>query len=955
LPSVDPRLRESLARAKTEFEAAHPGYTLYAYSGHRWSKGQGPHGTKTGAVDVMIRDPNGKDIPNEGGDKTGLYSEYARRTYGHVLVDHPELKDWYEWGGSFGTQRPSGGPPDLMHHDLSGARGKTYPEYNIRKLGPIYPDPKVASTTTPNSDANQPTTSGSPSVASQPSNQSVSPSVASQPSDQSVAPSVASKPSDQPVNVAPEKQYLPPGVRSAPSGETPKAVVIHNTGDRNSPAKTVESWRSETGDRKGVGAQYIVDRDGTIHDVLKDYKYGGTDNVARKYTPQELIDKGLVNRNFVGIEVVARNDQDTTPAQRAAVKKLIKQNYSHSRVMYHGELNPMYDKDAKGPHRPPTEGKRIADEINAERRKDPDYVEPGSAAEHLKKHFEESEKPENKRPGSVINDPQSDRINVAQNLTGSLSDANPLLKQESPQLTPLQQKATDEEDRQQSRIFTEGLTKVADPENFDKFLQSSPKSSHIDDRRDAQYDPGTGYPMKLWTAPGHVSSLYDTRTGELIMQGGSPLRRVYGWEDEKGDLTEEGAHRIDEFTHPGQVRNFEPPDKDSLKIDDTKTQGGEGGDAASFLTGYFKKLQAQREAGGRSTAGMVHEAKNQKVTTPTYEDPYAPAQPTKTTIYYTDPVKGAPTATYTDPASGLTYTDRSIKGSPLGPPAMSTWDPGKKIFSEGGPTQNAVYMPDYIPSIAYGHFNFAKGGHETLAGYWLVTPTEGRNKGQSFIWRQTDLGPYGTGNKNTAKKTLDANPPVVASMYGPDYFDPKKDIPGGTYIKFLGPTIDTGKKRVPGEAQVGEYLEPGPISPEDAKQFDISPAHRRYINEQAAWRTAMNRPEEDDSPFKQISKDPDKKTDIANKGDQPERDTTPYKNPSKDPENPSPRTSSESSKQSQRTKVKKPDDSQFDVKKEDNTEHHAEHDPSPSKDDDSDSTVSNQRGGGGSGGQELNI
>ena len=118
----------------------------------------------------------------------------------------------------------------------------------------------------------------------------------------------------------------------------------------------------------------------------------------------------------------------------------------------------------------------------------------------------------------------------------------------------------------------------------------------------------------------------------------------------------------------------------------------------------------------------------------------------------------------------------------------------------------------------------------------------------------------------------------------------------------------------------------------------------------------MNRPEDDDSPFKKISKDPDEKTRISNKGEQPEEDNNPYTQPSKSSDNPSSDTPSERSRQPHRVKVNKPDSSQFDVKKEQNNEHHAEHDPPPSKDDDSNSTVdTGQRGGGGSGGQELNI
>jgi hypothetical protein len=62
----------------------------------------------------------------------------ARYSYGYQLQTHPELSGKFAWGGAFGTQIPSGGPPDLMHFDLGGTRGH-WTQSQLPNLGPLYP------------------------------------------------------------------------------------------------------------------------------------------------------------------------------------------------------------------------------------------------------------------------------------------------------------------------------------------------------------------------------------------------------------------------------------------------------------------------------------------------------------------------------------------------------------------------------------------------------------------------------------------------------------------------------------------------------------------------------------------------------------------------------------------------------------------------------------------------
>jgi hypothetical protein len=190
-------------------------------------------------------------------------------------------------------------------------------------------------------------------------------------------------------------------------------------------------------------------------------------------------------------------------------------------------------------------------------------------------------------------------------------------------------------------------------------------------------------------------------------------------------------------------------------------------------------------------------------------------------------------------------------------------------------------------------------------------------------------------------------------MYGPEYLN--KNPPGGFYTKYLGKNpsdlVDVPK----GYGQPGEYTYPGQdpdlpagaISPEEALAFKgLGPSMRRFIKEQQVWRKAMNRQEEEDSPFRRISKDSD---DVVRKKSldrhETEDDDNPFKTISKDPDDKRPENKDDfraDRNKSPKMKVNKPDDSQFDVKKEYDNGHHAEHDASPSKDDDSGSEVTSE-------------
>jgi hypothetical protein len=145
-----------------------------------------------------------------------------------------------------------------------------------------------------------------------------------------------------------------PGAMLAPGGEAPAAFIMHHTSGGGTPSSVVEDWRAH---RPGIGTQYIMDREGVIHDVRKEFGYSGTSNIITG----SGAGAGLSNRVIVGMEVIARDDKDVTPAQVAAARKFIAERYPNTPIYGHGEVNPG--------HREASEGMTIVRAIRAERQR----------------------------------------------------------------------------------------------------------------------------------------------------------------------------------------------------------------------------------------------------------------------------------------------------------------------------------------------------------------------------------------------------------------------------------------------------------------------------------------------------------------------------------------------------------------------------------------------------------
>ena len=115
-----------------------------------------------------------------------------------------------------------------------------------------------------------------------------------------------------------------------------KGVVVHHTG-----ASTAQSAINEF--KRGVVlSQYLIDRDGTILQLLPDGMAGNAIREVSYRIPG--VGTGLTDKTAISIEVVGRNNADILPAQIAAARGLVQQlseRYGFdpaASVFGHGEL-----------------------------------------------------------------------------------------------------------------------------------------------------------------------------------------------------------------------------------------------------------------------------------------------------------------------------------------------------------------------------------------------------------------------------------------------------------------------------------------------------------------------------------------------------------------------------------------------------------------------------------------
>lgn len=153
-------------------------------------------------------------------------------------------------------------------------------------------------------------------------------------------------PEIQPVDFTKEPAVVGKSAMLAATGKPPEAFIMHHTG-----GGTLQST-IDTLKERHLGVEYIMDRDGSVH-------VAGEPGAANILPGWGKYGKGLTNQNIVGMEVVAKDNNDVTPAQVKAAQEFIRENYPNTPVFGHGEVNPG--------HKEADEGLKISNAIRAER------------------------------------------------------------------------------------------------------------------------------------------------------------------------------------------------------------------------------------------------------------------------------------------------------------------------------------------------------------------------------------------------------------------------------------------------------------------------------------------------------------------------------------------------------------------------------------------------------------
>jgi hypothetical protein len=160
------------------------------------------------------------------------------------------------------------------------------------------------------------------------------------------------------------------GAETAVGGAKPAAFIMHHTAGRGTVASVMETLR-----QRGLGVQYIMDRDGNIIHTggpgsqnIKDERGRFGTDLGRRL--------GLNNQNIVGMEIIAKNDRDVLKKQIEAAKAFIAKNYPDVSVYGHGEVQ--QDKE-------PDEGHSVVEAIREARRNAPETAGLHGAA--LREHF----------------------------------------------------------------------------------------------------------------------------------------------------------------------------------------------------------------------------------------------------------------------------------------------------------------------------------------------------------------------------------------------------------------------------------------------------------------------------------------------------------------------------------------------------------------------------------------
>lgn len=139
---------------------------------------------------------------------------------------------------------------------------------------------------------------------------------------------------------------IPQGSITAVDGRPPAAFIFHHTAGRGDAGGVMNTLR-----QRGLGVQYIMERDGKI------YQVGGPGE--KHIMPGTGPGAGLSNANVVGMEIIAKDDSDLTPEQVKSAVAFMRERYPYTLVYGHGMING---------HKQATEGMTVTNAVLADRK-----------------------------------------------------------------------------------------------------------------------------------------------------------------------------------------------------------------------------------------------------------------------------------------------------------------------------------------------------------------------------------------------------------------------------------------------------------------------------------------------------------------------------------------------------------------------------------------------------------
>ncbi|MFK5596838.1 peptidoglycan recognition family protein [Methylobacterium sp. HMF5984] len=127
---------------------------------------------------------------------------------------------------------------------------------------------------------------------------------------------------------------------------TPQGLIIHHTAGGSTPSSIMNTLN-----QRGLGVQYVMDRDGVVYRTLPDGAKGAHMLPGSKF--ENSANRNLNNSNAIGIEIIAKNNKDLTPAQMKASQSFINDMQTKypsigNNIYGHGEVNPGHKEADEG-------------------------------------------------------------------------------------------------------------------------------------------------------------------------------------------------------------------------------------------------------------------------------------------------------------------------------------------------------------------------------------------------------------------------------------------------------------------------------------------------------------------------------------------------------------------------------------------------------------------------------